>query len=952
MDQTIHSKNSSCRGRRASKWSLLATLSKQFLGMIFCTVVALQASAQSAGNVAALSGNVSDPATGLPLEGVRVSISGTALETYTDRYGSYNFSAVPTGAQQVVLSYVGYGVMRKDVEVAAQNSNRLDVAFSNAERIINLETFVIKGALVGTARAINRQRASENLSNVVASDEIGRFPDQNAAESLQRIAGLSLYRDQGEGRYIIVRGLNYDLNSVQLNGLKLASPEEGDRGIALDVIPTDAIASVEVTKATTPDMDGEGVGGSINIKTKSAFDYNETHASLNVQGNYSALSGKMGHKINGSYSTIFNNGTMGFLIAPTFQTRKFGSFNYENDGWSMEESLTDGSEYYMLEAINFRDYVIERKRYGTTLSLEGQPNENLMWYVNGTYNRFKDTELRFRTVIDFTEGTLSDLDANSATFTKLRRYRRDLRDRVKDQNIGAIAAGFEWTNDAWSVDGQVGYSSGHEENPNEISYRFRHNDKDGVFSYNFSDPYDIKVTQSGGASIEDPTSYEFQRADLSNDSGNEYEKDLMINAKYDFNTENPAYVKFGASFRSKDKTSEAEVYEISGGPSEFTFANLVGQVSDYPYYHVPRLNVEMLRAAFWPYQSQFESERVFEDSELDDWNSTEDVLAGYIMGSIKMGNTTILGGVRVEQTSFETTGKDIDLGEEVVLSYITQSHDYTNVLPSLHIRHEINENLIVRASYSTSLARPSFGHTASRLSINNDDEEVFMGNPELKALESKNWDASIEYYLPSLGVVSAAVFYKDIKNFSYEVSSDGGYASLPDYELTTYENGSDGKIKGLELSYQQQLTMLPGALSGLGILANITFSSSEANYPTRPDEKLDFIGNSDQVANLALTYESGDFFARLAMNYRSERLREDEVFGGDEYEDVWVDDQTQLDLTLSYKINKSWELFGEWVNITNEPFKVFFKSPNGQPNRLGQFEEYDWSANFGVRWKM
>jgi TonB-dependent receptor len=940
------------KAKNPSIRKFITTTINLVMAVVLCSTMSLHTTAQNTGTVAALSGSVVDDVTDLPLEGVRVMISGTALQTFTDRYGDFFINNVPTGAQKVALSYVGYGTLRKEVSITTGQPNRLDVRYSDAGNIINLEPFIIQGALVGTARAINQQRAAETLTNVVASDEIGRFPDQNAAESLQRISGLSLYRDQGEGRYVVVRGMNYALNSIELNGLKLASPEEGDRGIALDVIPSDAIASIEVIKAPTPDMDGEGVGGSINIKTKSAFDYQGTHASLNVQGNYSALSGKWGQKINGTFSTILNSGNIGLIISPTYQTRKFGSYNYENDGWSEEESPTDGQDYYMLEAVNFRDYVIERKRYGVSFGIEGQPSSELYWFVHGTYDRFKDTELRFRTVIDFTEGDLTALDSTSATFEDLRRYRRDLRDRVKDQDLQALSAGFEWTSGSWAVDGKVGLSKGHEENPNETQFRFRHNDKDGVFSYNFSDPYNIKVVQSGGIAIEDPEAYELQRVEVTNDEGDEDEMDLMLNGKYDLDTFNPAYIKFGVAYRAKDKNKEVEAYEYSDGPDSFTFANLVGEVSDYPYYKVPRIDVEKIRAAFWPNLSTFEAERVFEDSELDDWDSSEDVLAGYVMGSVKMGNTTFVGGVRIEKTYFETTGKNVDLEEEQVLGLFTQSHDYSNVLPSLHVRHELCDNIMLRASFSKSLARPSFGDSAARLAINNDDEEVFLGNPNLDALESNNFDASVEYYLPSLGVISAAVFYKDIKNFSYEIVVDGGYASLPDYELTTFENGSDGKIQGIELAYQQQLTMLPGPFDGLGVLVNATFSSSEANYPTRPGEKLDFIGNSDEVVNLALTYEKGGFFARLAMNYRSERLREDEVFGGDLYEDIWVDDQTQYDLMMSYRINDTVEIFGEWVNITNEPFKVFFKSPNGQPNRLGQFEEYDWSANFGVRLKL
>ncbi len=937
--------------RRYYGVAILRTITRKFCGLFAIAMISSTLSAQTDSNSAALGGKVTDGGNGLPLEGVRVMVDGTGLETYTNRYGNYYFSSVPTGAQEIVFNYVGYGSMRESISINAGKTAELDLRFRNSERIIDLEPVVIKGFLVGTARAINQQRSADSLTSIVASDEMGRFPDQNAAESIQRIAGMSLYRDQGEGRYVVVRGLNYELNSVSLNGMKLASPEEGDRGIALDVIPADAISSVEVVKAITPDMDGEGVGGAVNIKTKSPFDYKGNHASFKAQGNYSALSGKMGQKFNGVYSTLFNEGTLGLLVSPTWQTRKFGSYNYENDGWSLEEA-PDGTEHYLLEAVNFRDYVIERKRYGASIALEGLATDSLTWFIKGTYNRFKDTEQRFRTVIDFTEGELLSLDDSSASFDSLRRFRRDLRDRVKDQSIEAISAGFDFQDGAWTIDGKIGYSKGHEESPNETQYRFRRNEKDGEFNYALGNAYDLKITQTGGASITDPNSYELQRVEVTNDSGDEKENDLIINARYDLNGSTPAYLKFGTSFRGKKKNQEAEVIEYSDGPGDFTFANFVGEVSDYPYYHVPRIDLNKIRSAFVGNENSFEGERAFEDSELDDWESTEDVLAAYIMGSIRLGDTNIMGGVRVERTKFQTIGQKVDLENEVVLGTEKTSNNYTNWLPGLHLRHELSENIVLRASYSNSLARPGFKDSAARIGINDDDEEVFQGNPNLKALESTNWDASVEYYLPSLGVLSAGVFYKDIKNFSYEIAIDGGYTLLPDYELTTFRNGSDGNIQGLELAYQQQLSMLPAPFDGIGILANITLTSSEANYPTRQGEKLDFIGNSEQVVNLAITYEKAGFFTRLAMNYRSERLREDEAFGGDPFEDTWVDSQTQLDLSMSYKISSNWEVFGEWVNITNEPFKVFFKSPNGQANRLGQFEEYDWSANFGFRWKL
>ena len=229
---------------------------QKFILILTCLCAPLAAQAQTTGTV---SGRVTDAGTELPLAGVRVSIDATSLETYTGNDGFYLLSQVPLGDQSLTFSYVGYPSIDQTVVVLADGMTKADAIFG--DEVISMDQFVIKGVLVGTARAINQQRASDTLRNIVAADEIGNFPDENAAEALQRVPGLALYRDQGEGRYIIVRGVNYALNSVTLNGVKLASTESGDRGIALDVIPSDALSSVEVTKVATPDMDGEGFGG-------------------------------------------------------------------------------------------------------------------------------------------------------------------------------------------------------------------------------------------------------------------------------------------------------------------------------------------------------------------------------------------------------------------------------------------------------------------------------------------------------------------------------------------------------------------------------------------------------------------------------------------------------------------------------------------------------------------
>ncbi len=902
-------------------------------------------------NTGTLAGRITDQSTHLALSGARVSIVGNSLEAYTDQAGDYAIGGVPAGTHTVEISYVGYGEQSHRVETIAGRTTRLDVAFGL--ETVELDRFVINGSLVGAARAINQQRAAATLRSIVASDEIGNFPDQNAAEAIQRIPGVSLYRDQGEGRYIVLRGLNYTFTSVKVNNGSFAGADLGERATALDVIPADALASIEVTKVPTPDMDGEGLGGQVNIKTKSPFDAEGLSASVTTQAQYADQNGEWSPKFHGYISQRFGeDGQYGLVISPTWQRRKFGSHNFETGGaWIAPED--NDTPFYTAEAIEFRDYVIERERYGLNAAFEARPDDTLSLYVRGGYNRFTDKESRHLTIFDFTEGTLASATADSATYTGLRRYGRRLRIREKDQEVVSLTAGGEKRAGAWTLDAQAGFTEGKEKRPDELSVRFRRNTRDASVRYDTSGAYSFALTQLAGADFRDPASYNFQRVDLANESGRETTADIGFNARHDFvSAPHPTYLKLGAIYRSKEKTAEGEVYELDSAPASFTFPALAEPAGEYPFQPVPRISTEAARQAFYADRDAFTGERLFEDSEYEDFSLTEDVLAAYIMAGSQIGRLNLIAGLRMERTDFETTGNELDLDAETATPR-TASHSYTNWLPGLYLRYDVSKQLVLRASWSHAIARPAFGDTAFRSLINRDDAEITLGNPSLKALEAVNWDASVEYYLPSLGLLSASVFHKQIENFSYEyTAADPFIIDGDNYELTTYANGSDGSITGLELAYQQQLRFLPRPFDGLGVMANITFLDSEANYPTRPGENVRFIGQSDRTGNLGLTYEKAGFFVRLAMNFRSDRLREDEPLGGAPDEDLFVDDFKQLDLTLRYKFSRHWEIFAEAINLTNEPFRVFLKSPNGQGARLGQFEEYGWSANLGFRWKL
>jgi len=916
-----------------------------------CILGAVTLAAQAAAP-GAISGRVSDAATKLTLAGVRVTVDGTAGQTYTDTAGAYQLAGVPAGPHTVEFDYVGYPRLAETVTVAAGQQVTLDASFG--ADTVRLEKFVIEGSLVGTARAINQERSASALTAIIASDAIGQFPDQNAAESLQRVPGVALYRDQGEGRFIIIRGINAQYNHVTLNGANLATPEAGSRNAPLDVIGSDSLAAVEVSKVITPDQEAEGLGGSVNLRTRSAFDAEGRQASLNGQTLYNHQRGKYGYKFDGTYGDLFAGGKLGLLVSASTQRRPFGSYNYEEgDGWSRIAAADspDGRAHAFLNEIAFRDYEIVRTRRSVNVAADYKPDAATTIYLRSSFADFNDEEKRWVTTIPFAKGDIVALDDTSASVTGAKGASKRLRMREKDQKLSTAELGFETTREAWTLDGALDASKGREEKPSELEARFDAGGKTD-WNYAFTDPYHVTVTSSGGADPDDPATFDKVKGTVKQAFGEETSRGLRANARRDFDAAGVAsYVKIGGLYRAKDKTLDKEESDIADSPDGYTFAGLAETAGGYPYFTGPRIDATALRALFDRERDSFVLERSLEDSLLADFDSSEKVGAAYLMGGATLGDLQLIAGARVEHTRFETTGWQgiTDTAGDTAYSRARTDHDYTNWLPGVILRYNATKRLVLRASLTKTLARPDFEQTAISRSVSDDDETVTQGNPGLKPLESVNWDASAEYYLPSLGVVSAAVFYKDIKHFTYQTET-GTDPAFDDYTLVTYANGSRGHIAGLELAYQQQLRFLPAPFDGLGLLANATFSDSSAEYPTRPDETLDFVGQSKVIGNVGLTYEKRGFFVRLAGNFRSKRLREDEPIGGSADEDRYVDRFFQLDLSTSYRLTPNCEVFAEMVNLTNEPFRVYFGG--GGAKKLVQREEYGWSSNLGLRWKL
>ena len=937
------------------KLNLGATLIASLITSLLTLTSSL--SAQSTGTIA---GKVTDSSTNLNLEGVIVSIKGTALETYTDGAGEYSLRTVPAGAQMVQFTYVGLNPVSKPVSVAAGERSIVDLDM--AQQTFNLDELQVFGNLIGQSRAINLQKTSSTLKSVVASDAFGRFPDQNAAEILGRLPGVSVELDQGEGRYVIVRGIDPDLSNVSIDGVAVPSPESSTRRVALDVIPSDILDTLEVTKTVTPDMDGDTIGGNVNIKTKSAFDYGERVLQGTVQAQYSDLVDDYSGKINLTYGDVFNNGTVGWITSVSYQERDFGSDNNEVDGpWDEE----DGG--YFAPEIEFREYVITRERLGISTVLEFKPEDDSYFYVRGIYNEFADQEFRYRTEIKFDNDELDEYEIVSigdrtASVLNVVETDRDVKDRYEEQNLYSISAGGEITRGDWDIDFQGSFSHAEESEPNRLDSGFRTADDEGQnFSYDFRETGRPVVTYDGGSADPfDPSSFAFDGLSNEFNETSEEEFAVQINARREMEIAGkPGFIKVGAKYRSKTKESDLSLFENDDEPLDFDLSDFAEYSPRFPYFNDPsglgylRVNAQEFRRFFESNRGGFAMEMNEEDSTLEDYESNEDILAAYFMAGMTNGDWDWTAGVRIEHTEFDSTGLEAIFDEEgdfdADASFTeSASKDYTNILPGIHGKYTPDESQVFRVSINKSLARPKFSDSANRRVVDLiDGEEIIQGNPELYPYQAWNLDLSYEYYLPSLGVVSVSGFAKKIDDFIFLSKTEIPNPEDPgsEVDLISPLNGDTADIFGLEFAYSQPIT----AVDGLSVYSNLTFIDSQADLGPTADRNgdltVDFPGTSDLLGTIALSYEFQGFFIRLAGTYRSEYLQ---VIGGEPAEDEFIDTRFQWDVSTSYTINDHITFFAEFVNIDDEPLRAYY----GESSRLRQYEEYSWAANVGVKWNL
>ena len=891
-------------------------------------------------------GSVREPTRGASLPGARVTVAGQSAVTAAD--GSFRIAGLAPGQYQLRVEYLGYEDAVSDITIAGTAGLRADVTLQSTGMTGVIERVEVRATREGQALALNQQRSRVNLTNVVSADLLGRFPATNLAEAAQRIPGVSIERDQGEGRFVNVRGAPLEFTSVSIDGVQLAAPNASRRAVELDTIPPDVIAALEVTKAITPDMDGDAIAGQINIVTQSALD----REGMILRGSVGTGEFELGSGANDRANLTIGNR---FGADQNFGALFAGS-------WSRSGRFTDNVETEFVRAADGRilpdvseikDYDGERTRRGITGRFDFRLDESNLLYLIGSASRFRDEEYRNTFTIDYDPSRITAASDERGGITTRATFDKELRERFQDQRINTLNLGGEHFVEDWKIEWQSSYSKGEFKLPRRQQFIYRSTLRPPM-QYDFSNPDfpawtllngDGSVLQEGINLPEDV--YAYRRYNQRFEEADETELGLRLDVgRPQSFLGDTGEIRVGVRARLREKESDDDRSRHSVAADAPAYTDLLcNRISNnFGRFEFGRV---MCNSVFNEFGDQVRNENLrplVEASLTDDYEANEDIYAGYVRLDAVWDRLTMVTGLRYERTELDGEAARFDLDSNTATPE-QASNSYGNLLPSVHLRYEWNDDTILRASWSTAISRPNFTDTVPRLSISDDDREGSAGNPDLDPTYAHNFDISLERYLDPLGVVSVAVFHKLLDDPIFIVNQQIEGGDFDGFRLTQPTNGDDGRITGVELAWQQTFDRLPSPFDGLGVYANYTYTDSSATAPFGLGS-TDLPGTSRDNINLAMFYEKYGFNIRLSYSERSAFIQEFDI--NDSTFDVFWDEREILDLTTSYQIGDRWQVFGEINNITDTRQRRF----QGSRNRVLELEEFGRFWLVGVRFDL
>lgn len=809
-------------------------------------------------------------------------------------------------------------------------------------------TIIVTGSILSAQQdSIALKRAAANLSDVAASDAVGRFPDQNAAAALSRLPAVAVQRDQGQERYIQVRGAPNRWTSVSIDGIPMVGVDEGGdtRAFRFDAIPAVLLSQMVINKSLTSDLQADAIVATIDLRTYSPMDRKGLHVSGDAGYGFMDL-GK-GEQRQASMRLSWSNDVFGVVVGGSHYRRK---------------QLTDNREVGAYDAngpteFDVRQYEIERWNNGLFGGVEYSPEEGQRLYVKAIFSEFNDNEQRnqYEFRLDRATGGNRSQDSGNLTGVPLRGTFNFGEYRNRNY-IGTVGGDYK-TDDGLSASFKFNYTRTENSTFLPLIQASTSGANNLSLSYDNSDPNFQIVTVNGP----------FNQASLSASgtiliAARQRTISDSYTAKFDLSKEmGDLTLSAGGLYADRDITgnnfSTANVAAIGAlGASVGQPFNINDYVTNKPWETGFPLGVTLnyvdngaMRDDALSLLDRLEAAGRYNPAldipASDRYAQRERTLAAYVMGKIESGALTAVGGVRMERYLMDNSGTVVAGGVGTPLTFTSSKTDF---FPSLNIKYAATDNLVLRLAGQRGVSRPAYGAIRVGAAINdtNSPGTIGGGNPALRPEYTWGADASVEYYLPGNGMVSIAAFHRWVDDVLYQSQApvgsdfyDFGGVDRSAYLLSGTYNGEKGKLYGVEFNLLKQFDFLPGALNGFGFQGNVTLLDGSFDTPT--EQNIAFQGMSKRIANASLFYEKYGISARVSYQWRSNWLDTLGGFGSGEYRKGYEN----LDVSLRYELNENLTLFADLANLTDEKY-IAYQGTTATPTEV---EQIGSRYLFGVR---
>lgn len=812
------------------------------------------------------------------------------------------------------------------------------------------------------AAALQIQRNSDSLVSVLSADAVGALPDQNIAFAVGRLPGVGVERDQGQARYINLRGAPVYWTTLSFDGLSVVSPE--GRSTRFDNIPSAIASLITVEKAIVPSMPGDTVAGNVDIRTRRAFDYKGQKITGKLGVGRVKLGGGDELDSNLVYSNVFGD-RFGIVAQASYYSREMATDNWETDPYL---SNTVAPEKHFAREHENKHYRLTRENMSASIRLDYKFDDNNSIFASTINTYYHDDELRDNFIFRLDQGTdaagngytsaayINGNDPTSGTVYGARiNGRIDYRDTKEAMSTNTVGGEHRWGKLSASWRANYTYTQDGRDTPVTIAfqspssfllrptveYDFRNGDVNTVRLFQTTGVTGARVKGAQVTNIED---FQFPITSAGNLKGGDFTNAYTLKADFDYEAElggHETRIEFGGLWTDRTKKSRESAFSKSfsgsGVPTWAQFASNIGYLGSQNLNYTFRYTNKGYTEAFVDDLVRT-GQATKTDTTANYWRVGETITAGYAMGTTRFDWGNIVYGVRVEH--IENDGQAY-VTFPTGLRLVKVKSDDTLYYPSAHLNWNLREDLKLRVGVTTSASRADFDDLRPNYTFSDSNQTVSGGNPDAKPERQVGLDTYLEWYANPETFVSAGFFYKDLKDVLVQTSRTFGDTSLNSggvdrsgYAYSSIGNAGEGHLQGFELFYAGtaeayvQAHNLPSWLGGFGTRLSGTWTSSKVTLPSVggvPARTISVLGTSDAVYNVQAIYEKYGLTVRLAYQYRTpwgQSVGAYRVVNGGVYPtdngDIYWDSDEEMDLSVRYQVNKNVEVFFDGSNLTNQ----------------------------------